>query len=280
MFRIVHIVGFCRSHLSVQVEIGNVVFEMDWNEFVLSMPAHQFLRMNRHSLFNFAVNRNHVTTVTSEVEILSCFARDFCNTAEHFVNTSESSIQRSAEQSVFVVFLESPSSTIKNPSTTCSPTESSISCSFWTKVQWECVHCFLYPGSSSPIQTASDHWWHQHQNLQVKMSLRKCHPFVPNLRAIQQNSSHHSIHQNSSHRSIRHRSNHRSRKCQWYMSVKIPEFPSLSPISSFQNLRDQFSMFCPCVCLCTLVRTFGSFGFSFGFSLVFFTLAFALTRGP
>ena len=37
--------GQHRSHcwsLSVQAEIGNVVFEIDWNEFVLSMPIHQF----------------------------------------------------------------------------------------------------------------------------------------------------------------------------------------------------------------------------------------------
>ena len=85
--------------------------------------------------------------------------------------------------------------------------------------------------------------------LQVKMSLRKCHTFVPNLRAIQRNSSHHSIHQKSSHRSIRHNSNHRSRKRQWYRHVLIPEFLSLSLISSFQDLGDQFSMFCPCVSL-------------------------------
>ena len=98
----------------------------------------------------------------------------------------------------------------------------------------------------SPIQTASDDWWHQYPNVQVRMSLRKCHTFVPSLRATQQNSSHHSIHQNSSHRSIRHNSNHRSRKCQCDMSVQIPECPSLPLISSFQDLRDQFSMFCPC----------------------------------
>ena len=31
------------------------------------------------------------------------------------------------------------------------------------------------------------------------------------------------------------------------MSVQIPEWPSLPLISSFQDLRDQFSMCCPCV---------------------------------
>ena len=134
MISIVHIVGLCRFHFSVQVEIENVVFEIDWNEFVLSIPVHQFLKMNSHSLTNFAVNRNHVSTIMSEVEILSSFARDLCSTAQNFVLSGESSIQRS-EQSVFVVSLELPSSTIRNPFTTGSPTESSISCSLWTKVQ-------------------------------------------------------------------------------------------------------------------------------------------------
>ena len=136
MISIVHIVALCRFHFSVRVEIENVVFEIDWNEFVLSMPLHQFLEMNAHSLTNVAVNRNHVSTIMSEVEILSSFARDLCSTAQNFVYTSECSIQRS-EQSVFVVSLELSSTTIRNPFTTGSPIESSISCSLWTKVQWE-----------------------------------------------------------------------------------------------------------------------------------------------
>ena len=39
----------------------------------------------------------------------------------------------------------------------------------------------------------------------------------------------------------------RSKKCQWYISVKIPDFPNLSPISSFRDPRDQCSMFYPCM---------------------------------
>ena len=90
-----------------------------------------------------------------------------------------------------------------------------------------------------------------------EMRLRKCRTFVPNLRAIQQNSSHHSIHRNSSHRSIRHHSNHQ------HMSVQIPECPSLPPISNFlQDLRDQLSTFCPCVSL-------WQFGSHFGFLWIF-----------
>ena len=101
------------------------------------------------------------------------------------------------------------------------------------------------------------------------VALRKCHTFVPNLRANQQNSSHHSIHQNSSHRSIRHHSNHRSRKCQWYISVQILACLSLSLISSFQDVRTSFRCFALVQAFGTLVRTFGSFGFPLIFLLEF-----------
>ena len=49
MISIVLIVGLCRFHFSVRVEIENVVFEIDWIEFVLSMPIYQFLEINYHS---------------------------------------------------------------------------------------------------------------------------------------------------------------------------------------------------------------------------------------
>ena len=110
------------------VEIQNV-FEIEWEEFARSIPVHQVPKMNCHSLTNFAVNRTHVSTIVSEVEILSSFARDFWRTAQHFVCTSESSIQRS-EQSVFVVSLELSICNFRNPFTTGSPI-----------VQWEEVHC-------------------------------------------------------------------------------------------------------------------------------------------
>ena len=129
-----------------------------------------------------------------------------------------------------------------------------------------CSLQLLCPSSSSPIQTASGYWWHSHPSLQMKMSLRKYHTFVHNLRAIQQNSNHHSIHQYSSHRAIRHHANYRSKREQWDMSVQIPEFPSLPPILSLQDLIDLFSLFCPCVSLWHLG--------SFGFAVVSCTLAF------
>ena len=46
LLSVVHIVGLRGFHFCVQVEIENVVFEINWNEFVLSMPVHQFLKMN------------------------------------------------------------------------------------------------------------------------------------------------------------------------------------------------------------------------------------------
>ena len=61
----------------------DVVFEVDWSEFVLVMPIHQLLKMNSHSLTNFAVSRNHVSTVMSQVEIFSSFARDLCSAVCH-----------------------------------------------------------------------------------------------------------------------------------------------------------------------------------------------------
>ena len=77
---------------------------------------------------------------------------------------------------------------------------------------------------------------------QAKVSLWKCHMFVPNLGAIQQSSSHHSIHQNSDHNSIRHRSNHHSRKN--VRGICLCRFPNVRA----QDLRDPLSMFLP---LCT-----------------------------
>ena len=152
LMSIVHIVGLSGRHFSVQVDIENVVFEIDWDEFVLSMPIHQFLKMKSHSLTNSAVNLNHVTTVMSQVEIVSSFARDFCSAGQHFVYTSESSFQRS-EQTVFIVSLKLPSSSIRILFTTGSPIESSISCSIWAKVQWECVHCQLHLHPFKPLRT-------------------------------------------------------------------------------------------------------------------------------
>ena len=153
MLSIVHIVGLCGFHFSVQVEIENVGFEIDWNEIILSVPVHQFLKVNSHSLTNFAVNRNHVTTIVSQIEVLLSFARDLCSTAQHLVCIRESSIQRS-EQTVFIVSSILPSSTFRNPFTTGSPIESSILLD--QSSMGMCSLQLLCPGSSSPIHAASD----------------------------------------------------------------------------------------------------------------------------
>ena len=92
-------VGVCGVHLSAPVEIENVVFGIHGNELVSSMPVHQFLKMRSSSLTHYAVNRNHVATVMSQIEILSSFARDLCSTTQHLVYTNKSYVQRS-EQTV------------------------------------------------------------------------------------------------------------------------------------------------------------------------------------
>ena len=92
------IVGVCRFHISAQVELENVVFEIYWNELFSSLSGQQFLETTSHLLTHFAVNGNHVTTVMSQIEIFSSFARDLCSTAQP-------SVQRS-KQTVFIVTLD------------------------------------------------------------------------------------------------------------------------------------------------------------------------------
>ena len=233
--------------------------------------------MSSHSLTNFAVNRNHVSTIMSEVEILSSFARDLCSTAQHFcvhqwLFHSEiwairsrrilgiaklhhrESIHHWQSDKIFHLLLLLDQSSIGM-----------------------CRLQLLCPGWFSPIQTASDHWWHWHPNLQVKMSLRKSHTLFPNLRAIQQNSSHHSIDQNSSHRSIRHHSNHHSRKCQWDMSVQIPEFSELDSDFEFSRPEWPVFVFLP---LCEPLAPLVPLNFPLDFPLFSLLLPFALTLGP
>ena len=183
----------------------------------------------------------------SEVEILSSFACDLCSTAEHFVYTSESSIQRS-EQSVFIVPLTLPSSTIRNPLTTDSPNPTSPAPS-GPKFNG---NVFTAAPASKFIFTHSNRFGlvvaprskppseNELAEVSYVYSLPSCHPTGLQL------SFHPSKLQPSFHSS---HSNHRSMKCQWNMSVQIPEFPSLSLISSFQDLRDQISMFYPCASL-------------------------------
>ena len=104
------IVGFCGFHLSAQVEVENVIFEIYRNKLFSSMPVQPFFDMSSHTLTNFAVNRNHVTTIMSQIEILSSFARDLCSTAQYFMHSNKSSVEGS-KQSVFIAILKWPRST-------------------------------------------------------------------------------------------------------------------------------------------------------------------------
>ena len=45
--------------------------------------------MNSHSLTNFTVSRNHVTTTVSHREVLLFCTRDFCRNAQNFGYPSE-----------------------------------------------------------------------------------------------------------------------------------------------------------------------------------------------
>ena len=103
-----------------------------------------------------------------------------------------------------------PSSTIWNPFTTGSPVESSISCSFWTKVQWECVHC------SSRVQVH----FHPFKPLQILVAQTSKPPSENDLAEV-------------------------SYVCS-QPSCRPTELQS-SFYSS--NLRNQLSMFCPCASL-------------------------------
>ena len=77
LLSVVHSVGFCELHFSIQIEFKNVAFGTNWNKLILSTPAHQFLEVISHYLTNFAVNRDHVSTVMSQVEIESSHASNF-----------------------------------------------------------------------------------------------------------------------------------------------------------------------------------------------------------
>ena len=135
--------------------------------FVLFKQAHQYLEVICHFLTNFAVHRDHVPP-SCQVEVLSSHACNLCST-----NPFSSTPLNWLFDRIFHLLLHLEQSSMEM-----------------------CSLQLLCPGSSSPIQTVSDHSWHQDPFLQVKMTLRNCRTFVPNLRAIQPNSSHRSIHNN------------------------------------------------------------------------------------
>ena len=204
------------------------------------------------------------TLVGSQVEY--CRPLRAISPAPHntFVCTSESSVQRSA-QTVSIVTLKKPSS--PRPVRCNLPSRALPGPKFNRNAFTAApVSRFI-----SPIQTASDYSWHQHQNFQMKMSLRNYHKFDPNFHAFQLNSSHHSIHRNSSHHQIK---NCPCEKCQWIMSVQIPQFMSFSLILVFLELTNHFLRFYSCT------NYWHRWLFFVDFSITFFHLSFALTLRP
>ena len=132
------------------------------------------------------------------------------------------------------------------------------------------------PGSSSPIQTASDCSLHRDQNFPEKVSLRKSHWFVPKIHASQPSSCHHSIREHSSH--------HQTWNRQWknrphdtiVQILCVCELVSVS--GGFTDQMNQCSTF-------SLVRTFRTLGtcgsyFGLSVSLIFLALSFVSTLGP
>ena len=75
LLRIVHNVGFCWLHFFAQIEIGDVVFDVNWIE-----PPHQSFGWHPQFLANFALRWNYETTDGSQTEILVSFTCDFSQT--------------------------------------------------------------------------------------------------------------------------------------------------------------------------------------------------------
>ena len=163
---------------------------------------------------------------------LVVFCTRFLKHAQHLVYLRESSTQRS-EQTVFHRILE------------IAKLHHQQSIHHWRSDR--IFHLLLFldqsstsmcslqlpcPGSSSPIQTASE----PTSNLQVKMSLQKCHTFVPTT-FVPSNRTPVIIPFiiTPSVVPIRHNSSHRSMNCQWDTSVQIPELSSFSLV--FRVLR-------------------------------------------
>ena len=105
------------------------------------------------------------------------------------------------------------------------------------------------------------------KNFPVKMSVRSCHKFLPNLHAIQPKSSHHCVHRNSSHHRTK---NCPCKTCQWDTSVQSPVSENVSE-QSFRDRIYQFSRLYLCTNLWHL-------RISFGFSVLSLLFSFANTR--
>ena len=96
-------IGLCRFHFFAPIEVEKVVFDVDWNELFSSVPSHE---MRLHFMTTFAVQLNQEATVGSLIEILTSCTPGFSRTAQNFVYTRESSVQRSAQVVFFHRSLE------------------------------------------------------------------------------------------------------------------------------------------------------------------------------
>ena len=190
----------------------------------------QFLKMNSQSLTKFAVVRNHVTTSLSQVEILLFFARDLCSTAQHLVCIHESSIQRS-DQPVFIVSFNLPSflpSGLKFTGNVFTAAPVSRFIFTHSNLLGLLVTLTSKPPSEKELAGVS-YVFVPSNRTPVILPLIKTPASVPFVRTpLVMNTRRVSGH---------------------VPFVLIPEFPDFSLFSSFQDLRDQFSMFCLCIIL-------------------------------
>ena len=212
MISIVHIVGLGRIHFSVQVEIENVVFEIDWNKFVLSIPIQQCLKNEFSFPDQFCCESEsciHHRIRGRNLVVLCTRSLQHCTTNTLCTPVSGPFKDLNIPFSSYPWNCQAPPSGIHSPLAvrynlpSPAPSGPKFNGNVFTAAP---VSRFIFTQSNCfGLLVALTSKW--------KMSLRKCHTFVPNLRALQQNSSHHSILQNSSHHCIRDNSNHRSRKC-------------------------------------------------------------------
>ena len=139
------------THL-LKKEKEDVVLDVDWDELFSSVPSHQSVEVHPHFMATFAVHWNHETTVGSQLEIFSSFARDFSSSAQHFVYTSESTVQRST-QTVSIVTLKTAEAPPKKiHSLRCCSIETSISLLHLDQSSMEMWSLqLLCPGSRSPF---------------------------------------------------------------------------------------------------------------------------------
>ena len=135
LLRIVHNIGLCGLHFFAQIEVEDVLFDADWNELyslifrnVSSFPGQ----------FSCALESlNHRPIPNRNNDVLGTRFLQHCTTR---CELHQRVFRSEIDTNRFHRNLESAKiHTDKNTLTTgCSI---KTSCSFWTEVQWKCVHC-------------------------------------------------------------------------------------------------------------------------------------------